>query len=105
MRVPASQATQAGCHVTSVWRRPAPNRGHHGWSGLGRDVARFVELRRAHQRMGEMTSIPPNPDGRGSISHTLLIGFGFSESVQVPQRLLPTEITGLRRNDVRDAFL
>src|ERR1700716_1237095 len=101
MRVPASQATQAGCHVTSVWRRPAPNRGHHGWSGLGRAVARFVELRGAHQRAGEIGSILPNPAGRGSIAHTLLIDFGFYASCQVSQRLLTTEITGLRRNDVR----
>src|SRR5712675_617620 len=60
---------------------------------------------RAHQRTGEIASIRPDPDGRGPIAPALLIDFGLYESCQVSQRLLPAEITGLRRNDVRDAFL
>jgi hypothetical protein len=34
----------------------------------------------------------------------LLVDFGLHEPCQVSQRLLPTEITGLRRNHVRQAF-
>jgi hypothetical protein len=47
----------------------------------------------------------PSSDSNGRIAKMSLVDFGFYELRQVSQRLLPAEITGLRRNGIRQALL
>jgi hypothetical protein len=60
-------------------------------------LIRSTRRKRARHPAGDATSIPAVA--------ALLSDFGFYEPCQVLQRLLPAEITGLQRNDVRQTFL
>jgi len=68
----------------------------------------------AGRRMDELNDRRPNPPKAGPpiralqpslAPDALLVDLGLDEPCQVSQRLLPTEITGLEWNDVRQACL